>query len=277
MSEAQGISSDWRPGEVLVGKYRVIDRLGVGGMGAVHSALRLSLGDVVAIKSILPHRSNPRNRARFIREARALARVRHPNVVHVFDFGESEDGRPYMVMEYVEGPTLSQVLAAGGLPLARTLEIFVDICKAVEAGHRRGVIHRDLKPGNVMLARSDDGGELVKVLDFGLASLLDDEPGRGEGALVGTFGYMSPEAIEHRAWGPASDVFALGVMLYELVTGVQPFKAANAIATVMKICDGDHVPVEERVSDLPPGVGVAIEAALRRDPEARPASALELA
>ncbi|MCA9701680.1 MAG: AAA family ATPase, partial [Myxococcales bacterium] len=97
------------------------------------------------------------------------------------------------------------------------------------------------------------------------------------GALVGTFGYMSPEAIEHRAWGPASDVFALGVMLYELVTGVQPFKAANAIATVMKICDGDHVPVEERVSDLPPGVGVAIEAALQRDPEARPASALELA
>jgi serine/threonine-protein kinase len=110
---------DWQPDDVLVGKYRIVERIGAGGMGTVHAALRLSLGDVVAIKSVLPDRSTPRNRARFLREARAVARIRHPNVVQVFDFGESEDGRPFMVMEYVDGPTLAQILTTGRIPIAR--------------------------------------------------------------------------------------------------------------------------------------------------------------
>jgi serine/threonine protein kinase/tetratricopeptide (TPR) repeat protein len=270
---------DWQPDDVLVGKYRIVERIGAGGMGTVHAAVRLSLGDVVAIKSVLPDRSTPRNRARFLREARAVARIRHPNVVQVFDFGESEDGRPFMVMEYVDGPTLAQILTTGRIPIARALELFSDICKAVEAGHRRGVVHRDLKPGNVMLDRSDDGTETVKVLDFGLATMTDegDVDHSRAGALVGTCAYMSPESIEQSASSPAGDVFSLGVMLYELVTGELPFRGSNAIATIMQICEGTYRPPHEHVPELPAAVGEAIAAALQRSPTARPASPIELA
>ena len=270
-------ASEWAPGEVLLDKYRILERIGAGGMGVVHSARRLSLGDVVAIKSVLPERSSPGNRQRFLREARALARIRHPNVVRVFDFGEAED-RPFMVMEYLDGPTLARVLSSGPPPLARALELFHDVCRAVEAGHRRGVVHRDLKPGNVMFDRSDDGGETVKVLDFGLARITDDELEQSQaGLLVGTCGYMSPEQIEHGGGGPASDVFALGVILYELVTGVRPFDASNQIATIMRICEGEYTSPAERVPDLPESVVEAIQAALQHSPDARPASAVELA
>ncbi|NVB40403.1 protein kinase [Pseudenhygromyxa sp. WMMC2535] len=280
MSERQVAQPQWRPGRVIADKYEITEQIGAGGMGSVYAAKRRPLGDVVAIKSVLPQRSSARNRARFLREARALARVRHPNVVQVFDFGEAEDGRPYMVMEYVEGPTLARVLAAGRPPLARALEIFADVCKAVEAGHRRGVVHRDLKPGNVMLARSDDGGEIVKVLDFGLAAVLEDEPElRPEGPqrLVGTYGYMSPELIESGAFGPASDIFALGVMLYELATGVTPYRASNAVTTVVRICEGEREDPRALVPDLSADICAAIAAALAHDPAARPGSALALA
>lgn len=269
--------TDWLPGQVLLDKYQILERIGAGGMGVVHSARRLDLGDVVAIKSVLPERSSASNRHRFLREARALARIRHPNVVRVFDFGEAE-GRPFMVMEYLDGPTLARVIAKGSLPLARSLELFHDICRAVEAGHRRGVVHRDLKPGNVMFDRSDDGGETVKVLDFGLARLSDDDLEQSQaGLMVGTCGYMSPEQIEQGGGGPASDVFALGVILYELVIGERPFEAPNQIATIMKICEGEYPPPRERVPDLPDEVVEAIDAALQRDPEARPGSPIELA
>jgi serine/threonine protein kinase/tetratricopeptide (TPR) repeat protein len=269
--------SDWLPGQVLLDKYRILERIGAGGMGVVHSARRLSLGDIVAIKSVLPERSTPSNRQRFLREARALARIRHPNVVRVFDFGETED-RPFMVMEYLDGPTLGRVLNNGLPPLERALELFHDVCRAVEAGHRRGVVHRDLKPGNVMFDRSDDGGETVKVLDFGLARVTDDELEQSQaGLLVGTCGYMSPEQIEQGGGGPASDVFALGVILYEMVTGHRPFDAANQIATIMRICEGVYPPPREHVPGLPDAVVEAITAALQHSPEARPASPVELA
>jgi serine/threonine protein kinase/tetratricopeptide (TPR) repeat protein len=269
----------WLPGQLLAGKYELIEKIGAGGMGVVHAARRLSLGDIVAIKSILPDRTNPRNRARFLREARAVARIRHPNVVQVFDFGEAEDGRPYMVMEYVDGLTLARVLnETGALEIPQALSLFADVCKAIEAGHRRGVVHRDVKPGNVMLDRSDDGTQTVKVLDFGLASMTDDDQDHSRAnALVGTVAYMSPESIEHGAVSPASDVFALGVMLYEMITGDVPFRGANAVGTIMAVCEGLYVPPGERIEGLPEAVSKAIAAALARSPTNRPGSALELA
>jgi serine/threonine protein kinase/tetratricopeptide (TPR) repeat protein len=275
-ADKQGVS-DWFPGQVLLDKYQILERIGAGGMGVVHSARRLSLGDVVAIKSVLPERTTASNRQRFLREARALARIRHPNVVRVFDFGEAED-RPFMVMEYLDGPTLARVLANGLLPLDHALELFRDVCRAVEAGHRRGVVHRDLKPGNVMFDRSDDGGETVKVLDFGLARIADDDLEQSQaGLLVGTCGYMSPEQIEQGGGGPASDVFALGVILYEMVTGARPFEAANQIATIMRICEGEYAPPRQHVPELPDAVVDAITSALQHSPDARPASPVELA
>ena len=200
-------------GEVVDGKYRIERMLGVGGMGAVYLARRTTLGDRVAIKSVLASQNTETNRARFLREARAAAAIRHPNVVQVFDYGQLPGRPPFMVMEYLEGPTLAVAIEESApLPPERALQLFSGICAAVEAGHRRGVVHRDLKPGNVILARSDDGRETVKVLDFGLARLADGDESllTTPGAMVGTCSYMAPELIETGNASKASDIWALG-------------------------------------------------------------------
>jgi serine/threonine protein kinase/tetratricopeptide (TPR) repeat protein len=266
---------DIAPGDVLDGKYKILRRIGSGGMGAVFTAKRMSLDDTVAIKCILPAQNTQSNRVRFLREAKAAARIRHPNVVQVFDFGEGEEWPPYMVMEYLKGPSLSDVIKRDEpLDQPRALGIFADICAAVEAGHRRGVVHRDLKPGNVILSVSDDGREIVKVLDFGLARLTDStslaltQPG----ALLGTCAYMAPEQIEGGNGGAASDIFSLGVILYELVTGQLPFQGATQIAAMLKIAEGKYTDPKEHVPDLPDEIVAAIEAALSVDAAARPQS-----
>ncbi len=269
------------PGEILEGKYKVLRLLGVGGMGAVYIAERLALQDSVAVKSILSSQNTPTNRARFLREARAAASIRHPNVVKIFDFGEPDGRPPYMVMELLEGPTLATVIReAGALPLARALWVFSGVCAAVEAGHRRGVIHRDLKPGNVILSRSDDGRETVKVLDFGLARVIDGgdvSALTSPGALLGTCSYMAPELVESSESSPASDVYALGVLLYEMVTGQSPFRADNSAATILKITRGDYEPPAAVSPELPQEVASGIEAALAYDASSRPRSPEELA
>ncbi len=275
------LDSDIALGEILDEKYQVLRLLGSGGMGAVYAARRVKLGDVVALKCILPSQNNEVNRTRFLREAQAAARIRHPNVVQVFDFGAPSGRTPYMVMEYLEGPTLAELLAAAhGLPLDHALAIFGRICAAVEAGHRRGVVHRDLKPGNVMLARSDDGREIVKVLDFGLARFSDapdDLRVTSPGAMIGTVAYMAPEQVARGAATPASDVFALSVMLYELATGVLPFDGGNHIATLMKITGGEYTPPTMHVPDLAPAIVAAISAGLSVEPTDRPHSPEALA
>lgn len=269
------------PGEVLDGKYRVERLLGVGGMGAVYIAERTSLQDKVAIKSILTSQNTEINRRRFLQEARAAAKVRHPNVVKIFDFGQPDGRPPYMVMEYLAGPTLAAVIRDyAPMPLARALWIFSGICAAVEAGHRRGVIHRDLKPGNVILSRADDGRETVKVLDFGLARLLMETEVSAltsPGTMLGTCSYMSPELIEANLASAASDIYALGVILYEMVTGRSPFRAENNAATIWKITSGEYERPADLVPDLPHEVCSGIEAALARNPKDRPASPEELA
>ncbi|HWB74786.1 MAG TPA: serine/threonine-protein kinase, partial [Nannocystaceae bacterium] len=272
--------SELNVGDLLDGKYLVVRRIGTGGMGVVHAVKRVALGDVVAIKSLLRSQNTPTNRARFMREAQAAARIRHPNVVQVFDFASPVRRTPYLVMEYLEGPTLGEAMGSRTvMPLVRALAIFGRICAAVEAGHRRGVVHRDLKPGNVILARSDDGRETVKVLDFGLARMLHD-PGAEltrPGALLGTISYMAPEQVEHGEATPASDVFALGVILYELATGVVPFRGTHHVGTLLAISEGKFDDPRELVSDIPDAMAEAILAALARDPAERPRSAQALA
>jgi serine/threonine protein kinase/tetratricopeptide (TPR) repeat protein len=265
-----------REGDMLDGKYRILAPIGRGGMGVVYSALRLALGDNVAIKLLIPSHDMQMSRARFLREAKAAARIRHPSVVQVFDYGDPDDGAPYIVMELLDGPTLGDHLhRAGALPLERALGVIADVCAAVEAGHRRGVVHRDLKPGNVILARTDDGGEVCKVLDFGIASLVgipDATTLTSPGALIGTYGYMSPEQVNGAVAGPRSDVFALGVILYEMITREVPFAAPSPVATMMRIARGDHTPITKHLPSLPPSLVLAIAAALSLDPEKRPAS-----
>jgi tetratricopeptide (TPR) repeat protein/predicted Ser/Thr protein kinase len=267
-------------GEVLDGKYEIERLLGAGGMGAVYLARRLALGDHVAVKSILSTQNTETNRARFLREARAAAAIRHPNVVQVFDYGQPPGRSPYMVMEYLDGPTLQTVIEQSA-PLApeRALHLFAGICAAVEAGHRRGVVHRDLKPGNVILARSDDGRESVKVLDFGLARFSDAEESMltTPGSMVGTSSYMAPELIESGRATRASDVWALGVVLYEMVIGRSPFKGATRAATLVRITNNDYEPPGQLRPELAPPLQAGIEAALRREPSQRPMSPEQLA
>jgi eukaryotic-like serine/threonine-protein kinase len=270
-----------QPGDVLDGKYRCLHQLRAGGMGAVYAATRVPLGDMVAVKMILPSQNSPVNRARFLREAQAAARIRHPNVVQIFDFGEDASGIPYIVMEFLNGPTLEdEIGACRRLPLHRALPIFAQVCAAVEAGHRRGVLHRDLKPSNVMLARMDDGTEAVKVLDFGLALFtgpVHDLKLTTPGVLIGTYPYMSPEQISGAEVGVATDVYTLGVVLYEMVTGKLPFEGASLVALMHRITAGRYKPPRDIVPDLPDAIVDAIDAALTLEPSRRPATPEALA
>ncbi|MCA9688156.1 MAG: protein kinase, partial [Myxococcales bacterium] len=268
------------PGVVLEGRYRIERRLGVGGMGEVFLATRLALGDAVAIKSMLPTDDSPQMRERFLVEVRAAARVRHPNVVEIHDFGEPAGGMPYMVMEHLEGPSLAEHLAARGrLTADETRAIFAELCAAVEAAHRRGVVHRDLKPANVILARGDDGRSRVKVLDFGIARIAgaDARPLTSPGAIVGTACYMAPEQARGGEVGPAADIFALGVILYELSTGALPFRGDSQLSVLQRICAGVYPPPELHTPGLDAAIVSAIVAALATDPRARPPSAAALA
>ncbi|MBI2388762.1 MAG: protein kinase [Deltaproteobacteria bacterium] len=267
-------------GDVLDGKYRIVGNLGSGGMGTVYAARRLALGDVVALKTLLPGIDGVEARRRFLREAQAAASIRHPNVVQVFDFGNAAVGggvsAPYLVMELVEGPTLAEELRTQGpFDIDRALRLFGELCAAVEAGHRRGIVHRDLKPGNVMIAQPGDVRETVKVIDFGIAR-VETEPITQDGVVLGTFQYLAPEQLRGEAADATSDVWALAVILYEVLTGKLPFFGSNPAATLFAIARAEHVPPRKLRPELPAEVDEAIARALAPDPAARP-SARDLA
>ena len=214
--------------------YEVEEELGRGGVGVVYRARHLRLDRTVALKMLLagPY-ARPEERERFLREAQALAGLRHPNIVQVHDFGEL-GGLPYFAMEYVEGGSLAQRLAGTPLPPREAAALAATLAEAVEAAHRSGIVHRDLKPANVLLT---DAGT-PKIGDFGLARRLDGGPGATlTGTALGTPSYMAPEQArgQARAIGPAVDVYALGAILYELLTGRPPFRAETPAQTVHQV------------------------------------------
>ena len=272
------MDSDTLLGEVLDGKYEVLRPLARGGMGAVYVARRLLLGDLVAVKHLLPSRDSDANRQRLLREARAAARIRHPCVVQIFDYGRLKDGGPYLVMEYVEGFTLEELVdREGRLPPSRALELLSEICSAVEAAHRRGVLHRDLKAGNILIGTSDDGRELVKVVDFGIAHLLspqEDSKITAPHEWIGTLACSAPEQVLGAEISAASDVFSLGVLLYQMLTGQMPFRASHPAEFLHQLTQGGFHFVPEVEAILPREMSEAIRSALALEPRARPASAL---
>jgi TolB-like protein/Tfp pilus assembly protein PilF len=248
-------------------------------MGEVYRAKDTKLGREVAIK-VLPESvsADPERLTRFEREARALASLNHPNIVTVYSVEEAGDMR-LLAMELVEGHTLDQAISTGGLPLSRFFEIAVPLADALSAAHERGIVHRDLKPANVMLTRE---GRL-KVLDFGLAKLVavDSDPNvtgmptasraelTGEGTVFGTVAYMSPEQARGGKVDARSDVFSLGVVLYEMLTGDRPFKGASAVDILSSILRDWPPPVTELRADLPPHVGRILRRCLAKDPHDR--------
>lgn len=274
-----------REGYVIANKYRVERVLGHGGMGVVVAATHRKLGQRVAIKILYPSSAaNPEAVARFLREAQAAAALQSEHVVRILDFGRSADGLPYMVMEYLVGINLAQVVASRGpLPVDEALLYAMQGSEAVAEAHARGIVHRDIKPANLFLTARSDGSPLIKVLDFGI-SKADWMTGAINPDLtatadtLGTPMYMSPEQVRNtKTVTPRADIWALGVVLYELLAGVPPFWADSLPALSAKIVADPAVPLSQHRADLPPGLDSAILWCLEKDPLRRPGSVAELA
>ncbi len=258
------------------GRYELHDELGRGAMGVVYKATDPVIGRSVAVKTMRLSEAGTGMTheeliARFQTEARAAGLLTHPNIVVIYDAGE-EEGLFYITMEMVEGRSLQALIDAGQtFPLPRMLRILEQTCSALEFAHQRNVVHRDIKPANLMLTSDDT----VKVTDFGTAKIL--QFGTAQTAhVVGTPSYMSPEQIKGKSVDGRSDLFALGVILYELVTGEKPFPGQNITTVIYKIVNEDPIPPRELDSSVHPGLNYVITRALAKEPEARYQSAREL-
>jgi serine/threonine-protein kinase len=261
-------------------RYRIERELGRGAMGVVYEGFHLDLGRRVALKVLHQASSGEAAKAGFVAEARAVARVAHEALVRLYEFGFASDGRPFYAMEYVEGETLEQRIdRRGALPVTEAVEIGIGACRAIEAAHAAGLVHRDVKPGNLML--TSDGG--VKLLDFGVAkpeSEVSAPPHQGDGGafvVVGTPEYMAPEQARGTA-DPRSDVYALGAVIYEIVTGALPYEAPSIAGLLERKLGGAPAPASAIASSqaVPKGLDRLLERALSPDPKDRFQSAAEL-
>ncbi len=263
-----------------VGSYTVVRELGRGGMGRVYLATDNKLRRMVALKALAPHLvSDPRQRERLRREARAAAALTHPGICTVYAL-EEIDGHVYIASEYVDGRTLREEIAgAPRLPDADTImRTARDLATALASAHARGLVHRDLKPENVM--RTADGR--LKILDFGLARIEDSAGGPGHsfatqaGVMIGTPAYMAPEQITGQQTDARADVFAFGVVIYEFASGVHPFEASNALATVARVIESDVTPLSARTVEVGSDIAAVIARCLKKSPADRFSSATEL-
>jgi serine/threonine protein kinase len=265
--------------------YEVLGKLGEGGMGVVFRARDLALKRLVAIKQLLHPAPSAEGLARFRAEAEALARLRHPHVVQVHAAGE-QDGRPYFVMEYVEGGGLDQKVQGRPQPPADAARLVMLLARAVGTAHRQGIVHRDLKPANILLAPPADEPALntayglPKVSDFGLSKTLGEDQGRtAGGTILGTPGYMAPEQAAGRPWeiGPATDVYALGAILYELLTGHVPFRGRSVLETLEQVRTQPPRPPRELRPDVPAALEAVSLRCLAKAPADRYPTAQALA
>ncbi|WP_405844741.1 protein kinase [Streptomyces platensis] len=252
---------------LIAGRYRLREVVGRGAVGEVWRASDETLGRPVAVKLLLPQGSDPSAASRFRLEAQTAGCLNHPHVVGVLDFGEHED-RLFLVMELVEGDSLARLAAAGPLPAERVALIAAQAAAGLDAAHRRNIVHRDIKPANLLL----DADGALKIGDFGIARFLDD-PGAAltaTGQLVGTSLYLAPERALGRPAGPASDVYALGCVLYQLLTGRPPFQADTALAILHQHLDASPVPPRQLGTSLPPAFESYLLGLLAKQPEDRP-------
>jgi eukaryotic-like serine/threonine-protein kinase len=265
-----------------LGPYEIQSPLGAGGMGEVYRAKDTRLDRIVAVKVLPSHLSeNPEARQRFDREARAISSLNHPNICTLHDVGH-QDGIDYLVMELLEGETLADRLRKGPLPTEQVLKIGIEICEGLERAHKSGVVHRDLKPGNVMLTKTG-----AKLMDFGLAKAAPgavapassltmtishpsaDQPLTAHGMIVGTFQYMSPEQTEGKEADARSDIFALGAVLYEMATGKRAFTGKSQASLVAAILASDPPPISAVAPMSPPALEQVVRSCLAKDPEDR--------
>jgi len=256
-----------------VGDYEIEEQIGEGAMGTVFSAIHPLIGKKVAVKVLKPELcANQATIDRFVAEAQAVNKIGHPNIVDVFSLGELEDGRAYMVMEWLRGEDLKIRLARGPMSVHDACDILDGIARALDAAHAKEIIHRDLKPDNVFLHQVEDGPLMVKLLDFGIAKLVRLTPGQEKtqtGNMLGTPRYMSPEQargvhVDHRA-----DIYSLGVMAYEMLAGRPPFQGETAMDIVMKHL-GEEPPPVSQFAKVPKSLEQCVMAMLAKDPAGRP-------
>jgi len=260
-----------------LGHYRIVEKLGAGGMGEVYAADDTKLNRQVAIKVLSPSvADNPERLQRFHREAQAVAALNHPNIVTLYSV-EEEDETRFLTMEKVEGETLDHEIPRGGMKLSRFFQLAIPMTEALSVAHERGIIHRDLKPGNIMVTA--DGR--VKILDFGLAKLQDpaDENDGSystttqaltqEGSILGTVAFMSPEQLQGKSPDTRSDLFSLGIVLYQMATGERPFEGESPADLISCILRDDPPPVSDVKVSLPSHLGRILERCLEKDPEQR--------
>lgn len=294
---ARLVASDlWRPGMVIRAKYRILAQIGEGGMATVYKAHHVLLDEPRAIKVILPELARDAEFARrFQNEAIAARKLNHPNAVRVDDLDIAEDGRPFIAMEFVAGDTLKSVIEQfGAMPVPMVLEIAVQLCAALDAAHKIGLVHRDIKPDNIVLIPKRDASPLAKILDFGIARLREEVAGTGHhnvtrhnsgltrtGIVIGTPEYMSPEQAMGKRGAQLdgrSDLYSLGIVMYEMLTGELPFKAETTVEMLLhhmktRPKPPKHLKPNLGIPDLTSGI---VMKALRKDPERRFSSAADM-
>jgi serine/threonine protein kinase len=261
--------------QLFADRYRLERRLGVGGMATVQLAFDTRLERNVAVKLLAEHLAEDSSFvSRFRREALAAARLVHPNIVQVFDFGtDVHSGRQFIVMEYVDGHSCAELLRDRGPMTPRdAVEILTQACRGLDYAHRNGVVHRDVKPGNLMV--NTDG--VVKLADFGIAKAAEQSDITKVGSVLGTAAYLSPEQARGEPAGPASDIYALGVVSYQLMAGRLPYEAAS-LTELARLQESSPAPrLSDEVRDVPPALAAAVARALARDPARRYADAAEM-
>jgi len=273
--------------EILNGQFQILQKVGSGGMGAVYKALQPEMNRMVGVKILHPKLANRKDLvSRFRREARAMSQLTHPNTAKVFLYGEFDDGPLYIIMEFLEGKNLNQTLRSDGpFAMERALPVLIQASGALEEAHRAGIIHRDLKPENIFLVQTGTLHDFPKLLDFGLAKLGEHQLRPGsviltqEGMVFGTPEFMSPEQAQGKPLTPASDIYSLAVILYEVLTGKLPFDAKSAMDFIQLHVTGAPIPLNQRVAGrtFPPLLEAVLARALSKKPEDRFASAEQFA
>jgi serine/threonine-protein kinase len=273
--------------DILSGQFQILQKIGSGGMGAVYKAAQPAMNRMVAVKILHPKLANRKDLvSRFRREARAMSHLTHPNTVKVYLYGELEDGSLYIVMEYLEGKNLNQVVRKEGpLPVERAIPVLVQVCGALQEAHLQGIVHRDLKPENIFLSTNGGLKDYPKVLDFGLAKVTERELRPGsimltqEGMVFGTPEFMSPEQAQGKVLDARSDIYSLATILYEVLTGKLPFDAKTPMEYIQLHVTKPPIPLDARIpgKTFPPGLGDVLAHALEKKPENRYASASDFA
>jgi serine/threonine-protein kinase len=258
------------------GRYQIVGELGRGSMGVVYQGFDPIIGRTVAIKTMLPEGLSPQEfqeyKARFQREAMAAGILAHPNIITVYDFGE-DNGVLYLAMEYLEGKSLEKIVQEQTiLPIETILPIYDQVCSALDNAHRNKIVHRDVKPANIMILQNG----LVKVTDFGIAKMMSMGMTQA-GQILGTPNYMSPEQVKGRQIDGRSDIFSLGVILYELVTGEKPFGGQNITTVIYKIINENPIPPRELDASIHAGLSHVINKALAKNVDERYQTCQELA